>query len=54
MSEEKDQAQMALEWAQAESGHLDTSGDDVRGVVPSCSRRRVCRSGKGRGAARTV
>ncbi|MBK1784068.1 ABC transporter ATP-binding protein [Prauserella cavernicola] len=34
MSEEKDQAQMALEQAQADAGHHDGSTDDVRGVVP--------------------
>lgn len=34
MSEEKDSAQMALEQAQAESGHHDGSTEDVRGIVP--------------------
>lgn len=34
MSEEKDQAQMAREQAHAESGHLDGTFEDVRGVVP--------------------
>ncbi|SFQ63549.1 phospholipid/cholesterol/gamma-HCH transport system ATP-binding protein [Amycolatopsis arida] len=34
MSEEKDQAQMALEQAHADAGHHDGSSEDVRGVVP--------------------
>jgi phospholipid/cholesterol/gamma-HCH transport system ATP-binding protein len=34
MSEEKDQAQMALEQEQADAGHHDGSTEDVRGVVP--------------------
>jgi phospholipid/cholesterol/gamma-HCH transport system ATP-binding protein len=34
MSEEKDQAQMAMEQAHADAGHHDGSTDDVRGVVP--------------------
>ncbi|MEU6641036.1 ATP-binding cassette domain-containing protein [Saccharomonospora sp. NPDC046836] len=34
MSEEKDQAQMALEQAYADAGHHDGSTEDLRGVVP--------------------
>ncbi|GAB3479504.1 ABC transporter ATP-binding protein [Amycolatopsis cihanbeyliensis] len=34
MSEEKDSAQMAREQAQADAGHHDGSGEDVRGIVP--------------------
>jgi len=34
MSEEKDQAQLALERAHAAAGHHDGSTEDVRGVVP--------------------
>ena len=34
MSEEKDSAQAAREQAEADAGHSDGSGEDVRGVVP--------------------
>jgi phospholipid/cholesterol/gamma-HCH transport system ATP-binding protein len=34
MSEEKDEATIAAELAQAEAGHHDGSTEDVRGVVP--------------------
>ncbi|WP_216215342.1 ABC transporter ATP-binding protein [Amycolatopsis aidingensis] len=34
MSEEKDSAQLAREQANAEAGHRDGSGEDVRGIVP--------------------